>query len=127
MKKLFLIPVLALLLVVGFTIGAQAEEKKIGLWGCKVELASEQDKGDYWEVVIHVTNGNGVTYEKVRAELGVFENDTEVRLEKSDLYIDDFKPDDKVTFTFKIKIWSTNADLGKVGFHPHIKLYEILE
>ncbi len=31
MRKLFLIPLLALLLVVGFSIGAQAEEKKIGL------------------------------------------------------------------------------------------------
>lgn len=82
--------------------------------------------GDHWEIDISVTNGNGVTYNKVRAELSRYENDTEKLLEKSDDFTENFKDGDTVLFKFKMKVYTKEGvNQQELGWHHHIRLFDV--
>ncbi len=124
MKKLSLIVILVLSLLLPATL--LAGETKIGLWGCKVDLVDIRDEGTHWEVDIAVTNGNGVTYNKVRAELSRYENDTEKLLEQSNDFTENFKDGNTVLFKFVVTTWVKKGTSEiEIGWHSHFRLYEI--
>ena len=81
--------------------------------------------GDFWEIIVSVTNGNGVTYKKVRAELSIYENGTEKFLEKFDAFTENFKDGKTVTFIFKMKRWAKKDTWDKAGYHPHFRMYDV--
>lgn len=85
-----------------------------------------RDKGTHWEVDVSVTNGNGVTYKKVRAELSRYENNTEKLLEKNDQFTENFKDADTVMFKFIMNIWAKEESSEEErDWHPHFRLFEI--